>query len=148
MTTDTYFARKERLNETPLGSIAHCRARRTGGAGYGRAQCSRSATVERYRSFQLALGFRPDPRHPLELFSVDDCRHAVIGATVPGGPSDAPLPEASGLSPDDAREILHALLTPHRVVVGEQLVDGLRTAARRHLSDLRTPTMVNRSDPR
>lgn len=80
------------------------------------------AFVTTYETYQYDLGLEPDPKYPVEVFDLATCRRVlgIAGHAATGG---------QRCSPEDAWEILYALVTPHLVVTGDEVVAELRAAA-------------------
>jgi predicted nucleotidyltransferase len=110
------------------------------------------APGERLRSgftlLQQRLGYVPDPRHPVELFTEKRCRAALEGQVVVRAVDQARQNRHVGreLVEADDLEILRALLAPRLPVRGSATLDGLTDTARQTLTAaLETTSAVERA---
>jgi hypothetical protein len=96
----------------------------------------RETVVRLYTGFVLAVGLRPDTTYPVELFPIEDCRR-LLDPRYPDIDDRRPAPGDVPYQPDDAWELLYALVMPHRCVTGDEVVTELRRAAHQRIALLR-----------
>ncbi|MGH3712925.1 MAG: nucleotidyltransferase domain-containing protein [Micromonosporaceae bacterium] len=85
---------------------------------------------------QTRLGFTPDVRYPVELFTPGDCQRALSGPQVARALRQATSgqPVDSHLAETDAVEVLRALLGPRLTVRASRDLDALTRQAQRVLA--------------